>query len=79
MVNGRTLEEELRRIDDFFSELSTEEFEEMILDCGVGVIGSSEESMYTKAISKRYANVGGTKKCNKGENFETTVKETKAA
>lgn len=34
MVNGRTLEEEIKRIDEFFDNVSNEEFEGMILACG---------------------------------------------
>ena len=56
MVNGRILEDELKRIDDFFDSLSAEEFEVMAIECGAGVIVPSVESMYVEAIPKRYAN-----------------------
>lgn len=79
MVNGRRLEDELSRIDDFFSALSMEKFEEMVLDCGAGVIDSSVESVYVRAIPKRYVNVESTKKYREGVAFEATLRETEAA
>lgn len=56
MVNGRILEDELKRIDDFFDAMSVEEFEKKALDCGAGIIVSSCESMYVEVLPKRYAN-----------------------
>jgi hypothetical protein len=37
MVNGRTLEEELKRISKFFNDLSIEEFNQMLIDCGAEI------------------------------------------
>lgn len=37
MVNGKTLEDELRYIDDFFDSMSSSEFEEILIECGVQV------------------------------------------
>jgi hypothetical protein len=37
MVNGRTLEEELKRITKFFDDLSTKDFEQMLIDCGAEI------------------------------------------
>lgn len=34
MVNGRSLDEELKRIDDFFDSMSIEQFESIIIECG---------------------------------------------
>lgn len=79
MVNGRILEDELNRIDDFFAALSMEEFEKMALDCGAGVIVASEESIYVKAIPKRYANLEGKRKSYKEAVFVATIRETEAA
>ncbi|MCM1058222.1 MAG: hypothetical protein NC517_11535 [Firmicutes bacterium] len=56
MVNGRILEEELKKIDEFFDALSMEEFEKMAMDCGAGIIAPSDESAYVAAVPKRYAN-----------------------
>lgn len=80
MVNGRALEDELKRIDEFFETLSLEEFEEMALDCGAGVIAPSKESMYVAAVPKRYANIESTNK-NYLENavYVVTHEETEAA
>lgn len=36
MVNGRSLEEELKRIDNFFDSLTEEEFEKIAFEAGLG-------------------------------------------
>jgi hypothetical protein len=41
MVNGKDLEDELKYIDDFFNNLSDEEFEKMLIECGATPIVSS--------------------------------------
>ncbi len=80
MVNGRILEDELKRIGDFFNSLSVEEFEEMALECGAGVIVPSVESMYVEAIPKRYANKENVNKYYLDEAVYTvSIKETEAA
>ena len=80
MVNGRSLEDELKRIGDFFDGLSMEAFEKIALDCGAGVIAPSSESVYVKAIPKRYANVGNrNKSCLKEAVYTATSEETEAA
>ena len=80
MVNGRVLEDELKRINEFFEALSLEEFEEMALDCGTGVIAPSRESMYVAAAPKRYANTEGINKNYLEEAlYAVTHEETEAA
>ena len=80
MVNGRILEDELKRIDDFFDSLSAEEFEVMAIECGAGVIVPSVESMYVEAIPKRYANRENVNKHYLDEAvYMVTVEETEAA
>lgn len=79
MVNGRTLEEELKRIDDFFDSLDVEQFEKMAFECGAGEIYPSNESVYIKAVSRRYANVGTTRKRCDGAVFSMTCREIEAA
>lgn len=48
-VNGRSLEEELKRIEDFFDNLSDEEFVEMIERNGANEIKESCESSFVLA------------------------------
>lgn len=48
-VNGRSLEEELKRIEDFFDNLSDEEFVEMIERNGANEIKESWESSFVLA------------------------------
>ncbi|MDF2950526.1 MAG: hypothetical protein K0S18_109 [Anaerocolumna sp.] len=50
MVNGRTIEEELKRIDDFFEKQTVEEFEEMAVECGINEILPSDQSSYNKVF-----------------------------
>lgn len=49
MVMGHSLEDEMKRIDDFFSNLSVNEFDKMAIEAGMGEIKSSCESSYVKA------------------------------
>lgn len=42
MVNGNKLEDELKKIDEFFDNLSTEEFEKMLIENGINEILPSE-------------------------------------
>lgn len=80
MVNGRTLECELKKIDEFFDALSVEEFEKIAFDCGAGVISSSYKSKYVEAASQRYRNVEhGNKLYASDAVFPVTTKETEAA
>lgn len=80
MVNGRSLEDELKRISDFFDALSVDEFEEMALDCGAGVIVPSEKSVYVEAVPKRYVNEENMKKCCSEEAmYIVTLEGTEAA
>lgn len=80
MVNGRILEEEIKRIDDFFDALNINDFEEMALDCGAGIIVPSGESMYVEAIPKRYANTESMNKHYLEEaTYAVTLEETEAA
>lgn len=44
MINKRTLEDELRYIDDFFNNLSNEEFEKMLIDCGAPTTENYEDA-----------------------------------
>ena len=76
MVNGRSLEEELKRINDFFATLSIEEFEEMAFDCGVGMITASNMRPYIEGPSKQYKNEGSHKK---DIVFDTTPEDVEAA
>ena len=55
MVNSRTLEDELKRIGHFFDSMEVEQFEKMVFEGGAGEILPSEESIYVKAVVKRYA------------------------
>lgn len=48
-VNGRSLDEELKRIDDFFDNLSDVEFVEMIKRNGADTIEESYKSSYVLA------------------------------
>ena len=43
-------EKELQRISQIIKDMSIEDFEEMLFDCGLGTIKPSEESDYVKAI-----------------------------
>lgn len=49
MVNGRTLEEELNRIELFFENMSEEEFGNMLIDCGMDCIDDSYKGNYVLA------------------------------
>lgn len=80
MVNGRSLEDEFKRIENYFNSLSIEEFEEMALDCGAEVIVPSEKSKYVEAIPKRYANKESMKRCHLEEaKYIVTPEEAEAA
>ncbi len=80
MVNGRTLECELKKIDEFFDALSVEEFEKIAFDCGAGVISSSYKSKYVEAASQRYRNAEYSNKLYTSDAvFPVTTKETEAA
>ncbi len=80
MVNGRTLEEELKRINDFFSALSIEEFENMVFDCGVGRITSADMKRYVEGPTKQYKNSKIMKKCDKEQlTFDVELKDGDAA
>ena len=50
MANTRTMEQELRYIENFLDNLSVEDFEEMIVDCGYKTIKSSEQSTQVKEM-----------------------------
>ena len=79
MVNGRSLEDELKRINEFFDSMDIEQFEQMVFECGVGEILPSKESIYVKAIAKRYANLESKKKYSFKSAFYVTFSETEAA
>lgn len=79
MVNGRTLEEELNRIDGFFAAIDLEQFEKMAFECGAGEIRPSDESVYVRAVPKRYANVEAVRKSRYDSVFNMTDRETGAA
>lgn len=55
MINGRNLEDELKRIGDFFEGLNIDELEKIADECGVGVIEPSYSSSYT-VPKARYSN-----------------------
>ncbi len=46
MVNGRTLEDELRQIALFIDSMDLEQ----VFECGAGEILPSDESIYVKAV-----------------------------
>ena len=80
MVNGRILEDELKRIGDFFDALSMEEFEEMALECGAGIIAPSGQSLYVEAFPKRYANTENrNKSCLDEAMYTVTFEKAEAA
>lgn len=79
MVNGRTLEDELSRISNFFASLDSEQFEKIVLECGAGEILPSDKSLFAKTFSKRYANLETAKKSQHGSAFDLTFSETEAA
>lgn len=56
MVNGRKIEDELKRIDDYFENITIEELEEMAMECGIAEIAPSAESRYVMA-EVRYGSV----------------------
>lgn len=45
------LKKELQSISELINEMPIREFEEMLFDCGLGVIGSSEESDFVKCFT----------------------------
>ena len=80
MVNGRSLEYELKRINDYFDALSIEAYEEMALDCGAGVIAPSSESVYVEVLPKQYSSTGNRGDCCLEKSVYTmTPEETEAA
>ncbi|GAA4296340.1 hypothetical protein GCM10023142_34980 [Anaerocolumna aminovalerica] len=46
IVNGRALVEEVKSIEKFFQEMSIEEFDKMMLECGADYINEIKESNY---------------------------------
>lgn len=50
------LDKRLQRIDEFFNNLSVDEFEEMAFDCGLGKIKKSSECNYVVAANIQYSN-----------------------
>lgn len=44
-------EKELQRIGKIINDMSMEEFENMLFDCGLGTIRSSEESDFVRSFS----------------------------
>lgn len=52
MINGRSLEGELKRIDDFFDNLSNKEFELLKKRIGFGIIKQAKESSYVLAMQE---------------------------
>lgn len=48
------LNKELKRISEIIGEMPIEEFEEMLFDCGLGVIGPSEMSDFVKCFSTTF-------------------------
>lgn len=56
MVNGRTLQEELKMIEQFFNDMDIDEFTQMAIECGAGTIKASEKSTYVLAMdsSQKY-------------------------
>lgn len=80
MVNGRTLEDELKRIDEFFAALSVEELERIAFECGIGEIEPSYKSKYVQATNQKYRNEECSKDTNsEGVVFSVTTKEGEAA
>lgn len=73
MVNGRTLEAELLRIEKIFYEMKNDEFESMLIECGIKEIEESNQSNYVIACepliitSGRYVNNLPYQKNNKIE------------
>lgn len=45
-------EVELQRINQIINDMSIEDFEEMLFDCGLGIIKPSEDSDYVKTVSR---------------------------
>lgn len=52
MENKITLEEKLDRINEFFNNLSDDDFERMALEAGLGEIKDSDACSYVLATSK---------------------------
>ncbi|MBQ3600213.1 MAG: hypothetical protein II992_03290 [Lachnospiraceae bacterium] len=69
MINGRSLKEELKRIDNFLDNLSSEEFEAMKKRIGFGIIKQAKESSYVLAMQE------ANKTKNKGYTFKVGIKE----
>ena len=43
-------EKELQRISQIINDMSIEDFEEMLFECGLGTIKPSEESDYVRSV-----------------------------
>ncbi len=76
MVNGRSLDDELNRINEFFDSMDLEQFEQMAFECGAEMILPGKERIQ---IAKRYANLERKRKNNLDSVFDMTYSETEAA
>lgn len=52
-MGKRDLSEKLEQIETFFQDISIEEFEKKLLDCGLGTIGDSSRSDYVVATDMK--------------------------
>lgn len=48
------LKKELQRISGIINEMPIREFEDMLFECGLGVIGPSEESDFVKCFTTKF-------------------------
>ncbi len=55
-MGKRDLSERLEQIEAFFQDISIEEFEKKLLDCGLGTICDSSRSDYVLATDMKYRN-----------------------
>lgn len=54
MVNGRSINDELNRISQFFENLDCKEFEKMLENCGEGIIEESCQSSYVLVTNNSF-------------------------
>ena len=60
-MQEKTLEQRLKKIEDFFSDMTIEEFEKISLECGIGKENYVTE--YALEIDKKYSNFEGKCSC----------------
>lgn len=72
MLDISELELEMKRMDEFFEQLTNSQFEKMAIEAGIGQIKSSCESSYVKATMTELIELGIKDTYKSGNKFRVS-------